>query len=77
MTPVTITLALLWVVVICLSVAVLALARQVGVLHERVSPAGALISAAGPGVGPHPAPAVCVSCRGRSHLRGAGNRPRV
>lgn len=51
MTPVTITLALLWVVVICLSVAVLALARQVGVLHERVSPAGALISAAGPGVG--------------------------
>jgi methylamine dehydrogenase accessory protein MauD len=51
MTPVTITLALLWVVVICLSAAVLALARQVGVLHERVAPAGALISAAGPGVG--------------------------
>ncbi len=51
MTPVIITLTLLWVVVICLSVAVLALARQVGVLHERVSPAGALISAAGPGVG--------------------------
>jgi methylamine dehydrogenase accessory protein MauD len=51
MTPVTITLALLWVVVICLGVAVLALARQVGVLHERVAPAGALISGSGPGVG--------------------------
>ncbi|MEP6884200.1 MAG: methylamine dehydrogenase accessory protein MauD [Gammaproteobacteria bacterium] len=51
MTPVTITLILLWVVVICLSVAVLALARQVGVLHERVAPAGALISGSGPAVG--------------------------
>ncbi|MEP6547286.1 MAG: methylamine dehydrogenase accessory protein MauD [Gammaproteobacteria bacterium] len=51
MTPVTITLVLLWIVVILLSVAVLALARQVGVLHERVAPAGALISGSGPGVG--------------------------
>jgi methylamine dehydrogenase accessory protein MauD len=51
MTPVTITLVLLWVVVICLSVTVLALARQVGVLHERVAPAGALMSGSGPGVG--------------------------
>ncbi len=51
MTSVTITLVLLWIVVICLSVAVLALARQVGVLHERVAPAGALISGSGPGVG--------------------------
>ena len=51
MTPVTLTLVLLWIVVICLSVAVLALARQVGVLHERVAPAGALISGSGPGVG--------------------------
>jgi methylamine dehydrogenase accessory protein MauD len=51
MTPTAITLALLWVVVILLSVAVLALARQVGVLHERVAPAGALIQGAGPGVG--------------------------
>ena len=51
MTPVTVTLVLLWVVVICFSVAVLALTRQVGVLHERVAPAGALISGSGPGVG--------------------------
>jgi methylamine dehydrogenase accessory protein MauD len=47
----TISMGLLWVVVILLSVAVLALARQVGVLHERVAPAGALIHGAGPGVG--------------------------
>jgi len=56
-TPVTVTLVLLWIVVICLAVAVLALARQVGVLHERVAPAGALISAAGPGVG-EPSPRI-------------------
>ena len=46
-----VSIVLLWVVVIALSLTVLALARQVGVLHERVAPAGALINAAGPGVG--------------------------
>lgn len=51
MTPMMVMLVLLWIVVICLSAAVLALARQVGVLHERVAPAGALLNAAGPGVG--------------------------
>src|SRR5262245_42998221 len=34
--------ALLWVVVIALSVVCLALARQIGVLYERIAPAGAL-----------------------------------
>lgn len=33
---------LLWLVVIALAVAVLALARQIGVLHERIRPVGAL-----------------------------------
>lgn len=46
-----ISVYLLWFVVIVLSITVLALARQVGVLHERVAPAGALLSGAGPGVG--------------------------
>ena len=46
-----ISLWLLWGVVIILALTVLALARQVGVLHERVAPAGALINGAGPGVG--------------------------
>lgn len=42
---------ILWVVTIALSLLVLALARQVGILHERVSPAGALQPTSGPKVG--------------------------
>jgi len=42
---------LLWIVVIVLSVIVFALMRQIGVLHERVFPAGALMTTAGPKVG--------------------------
>ena len=41
----------LWVLVIVLALVVLALARQVGILHERVAPAGALQPVEGPGVG--------------------------
>lgn len=40
--------SLLWVVVLILSIAVLALARQVGVLYERIAPLGALAIGAGP-----------------------------
>jgi len=40
-----------WVVILLLGVAMLALARQVGVLHMRVAPAGALTTAGGPAVG--------------------------
>lgn len=41
----------LWVLVIILSLLVLALTRQVGILHERVAPAGALMPTSGPKVG--------------------------
>jgi methylamine dehydrogenase accessory protein MauD len=41
----------LWCLVIVLALAVFALARQVGVLHERVAPAGALLPTSGPKVG--------------------------
>jgi hypothetical protein len=34
---------ILWALVIGLSLVVLALARQIGVLYERVAPAGALM----------------------------------
>jgi methylamine dehydrogenase accessory protein MauD len=44
---------LLWIVVIVLAVTVLALARQVGVLHERVAPLGALTTRTAVGVGDH------------------------
>jgi methylamine dehydrogenase accessory protein MauD len=47
---------LLWVAVIVLAALVFALARQIGVLHERVAPAGALLLRGGPAVG-EPAPA--------------------
>lgn len=46
----------LWCVVIALVVVVIALARQVGLLHERVSPAGALLPTNGPKVGEVTAP---------------------
>ena len=41
----------LWIVVLGLGILVLALMRQVGVLHERVAPAGALMSGGSPQVG--------------------------
>lgn len=43
--------ALLWVAVVVLAGLVLALLRQVGVLHERISPAGALVGRERPQVG--------------------------
>lgn len=43
--------ALQWLVLIGLGIAGLALARQVGVLHVRVAPAGALDAGRGPAVG--------------------------
>ena len=42
---------LLWIVVAALCVTVLALARQIGVLHERIAPVGALVTDSGPEVG--------------------------
>ena len=45
----------LWAVVAALALVVLALARQVGLLHERLGPAGALALAGGPKTG-EPAP---------------------
>ena len=40
--------AVLWLVVVALALVVLALARQVGLLHERLGPVGALALAGGP-----------------------------
>jgi methylamine dehydrogenase accessory protein MauD len=40
-----------WVVILGLGLALLALARQVGVLHVRLAPAGALVTGKGPVVG--------------------------
>jgi methylamine dehydrogenase accessory protein MauD len=43
--------ALLWIAVVVLSVVIVALVRQIGVLHERVFPVGALVLPSGPKVG--------------------------
>src|SRR5258708_5252696 len=40
-----------WIIILGLGLALLALARQVGVLHVRVAPAGALLTGKGPVVG--------------------------
>lgn len=49
--PLVISSVLLWVVIVILAIAVLALARQIGILHTRLAPAGALMTSAGPKVG--------------------------
>lgn len=41
----------LWIIVVVLTLLVFALTRQVGILHERVAPAGALQPTTGPKVG--------------------------
>jgi methylamine dehydrogenase accessory protein MauD len=47
---------LLWVVVLIQLAVIFALARQIGILFERVSPVGAMISDAGPAIGDTVAP---------------------
>ena len=49
-----------WIVILGLGLALVALARQVGVLHVRVAPAGALLTGKGPVVG-EAAPALDVA----------------
>lgn len=55
----------LWCLVIVLALMVFALARQVGVLHERVAPAGALLPTSGPQVGEPTEAAVFTDLEGR------------
>jgi methylamine dehydrogenase accessory protein MauD len=50
-TPLAVSNVVLWLVVIALSAALLAVIRQLGVLHERIAPVGALMLAKGLKVG--------------------------
>lgn len=59
---------LLWILVVILAIVVAALARQIGVLHERVSPAGALLGREGPRPG-EAAPVVEVEDGAGTRLR--------
>jgi methylamine dehydrogenase accessory protein MauD len=51
MDALTIMVVVLWIVVIALGIICFAMARQIGVLFERVAPMGALITDGGPKIG--------------------------
>ena len=80
MTALAVSNGALWLIVIALSVALLAVIRQLGVLHERIAPVGALMLAKGLKVG-ESAPQVTVqdlegALTHRGSARGAtGARP--
>jgi methylamine dehydrogenase accessory protein MauD len=56
----------LWVLVVVLAGVVVALARQIGVLYERVAPAGALMTGRGPAVGAAAPVVTALDLRGES-----------
>ena len=62
---------LLWLLVILLLVIVFALARQIGVLHERVAPVGALMPMNGPKIGEQVGPIKAHALDGTSITIGA------
>jgi methylamine dehydrogenase accessory protein MauD len=69
-TALAVSNVVLWVLVVILAAVVLALVRQIGVLHERIAPAGALMLHRGLTVG-DPAPQLEVAdLDGRSHQVG-------
>jgi methylamine dehydrogenase accessory protein MauD len=59
LTALIVSQILSWTVILGMGLALLALARQVGVLHTRLAPAGALMTGKGPVVG-EPAPVLDV-----------------
>jgi len=66
MTALAVSNALLWVIVIALAVALLAVVRQLGVLHERIAPVGALMLAKGLKVGEAAPRVAAADLEGRS-----------
>ena len=74
MTALLISNIVLWVVVLALLAVVLALTRQLGVLHERITPVGALMLNKGLTVGEQ-APALDVVALDGTHLKVGAPRP--
>ncbi len=71
MTALAVSNVALWILLLVLAAVVLALVRQVGVLHERIAPAGALMLQRGLVVG-EPAPVLEVAdLEGQAHRLGA------
>jgi methylamine dehydrogenase accessory protein MauD len=73
MTPLTVSVIVLWIVVLSLLAVVFALTRQLGVLHERIAPVGALMLNRGLAVG-EPAPALDVVDLDGANMRLGGAR---
>ena len=71
MTALAISNVVLWLVVIGLTLVLLALTRQLGVLHERIAPAGALMINRGPAIGEAVAVLDVVDLQGRELRIGA------
>lgn len=68
---------LLWVLVIVLLIVVFALARQIGVLHERIAPVGALMPMNGPKIGEQIRPISMQALDGSSMTIGDGMSERI
>ena len=64
-------LVLSWVAIAGLALCVIALARQVGVLHERVAPVGALSMSKGPAIGEKVPRLTATNLEGREVVIGA------
>jgi len=71
MTALAVSNVVLWLMVIGLSLALLAVVRQLGVLHERIAPAGALMLKNGLKVGEFAPRIVASDLEGRSFTVGA------
>jgi methylamine dehydrogenase accessory protein MauD len=74
-TSLMISNVLLWVLMLGVIVALWALARQVGILYERVAPMGALITDAGPKLG-EPAPTFELPALNGARIQIGGERPK-
>lgn len=70
-TALLVSSALLWLAVLCLAGLVLALLRQIGILHERIAPAGALLGREGPRPGEEAPVLELVDWSGRTLTLGA------
>ncbi len=75
MNALVISNVLLWIALVALCAVVLALVRQIGVLHERITPVGALVTDHGPRVG-EAVPELDLTDLAGGELRVGGQRDR-
>ena len=73
MTSIAVSNAILWVLMLGVIIALWALARQVGILYERVAPMGALMTDAGPKLG-EVSPSFDLASLGGSNIAIGGGR---